>query len=204
VRHEGIDILADPGTYCYHGEPVWRKWFRSTAAHNTVEVAGLNQAESGGPFLWTSQVRTTTLSCEIGEEPIQTWRAEHDGYRRLKIPITHQRSVTLDSPRRRLTVVDTFDAAATVPARLCWHFGPRVLVNLEGAQAVLSWQVGSDTRRGAVFLPAGLEWTHHRAEVDPVVGWYSPRFADRIPATSLIGDGAVSNSTSLVTELELP
>ena len=31
VRHEGVDILADPGTYCYHGEPEWRRWFRSTA-----------------------------------------------------------------------------------------------------------------------------------------------------------------------------
>ncbi len=24
VRHDGVDILADPGTYCYHGEPEWR------------------------------------------------------------------------------------------------------------------------------------------------------------------------------------
>ena len=49
VRHDGVDILADPGTYCYHGEPAWREWFRSTAAHNTVEVGGVTQAESGGP-----------------------------------------------------------------------------------------------------------------------------------------------------------
>ncbi|HET7277307.1 MAG TPA: alginate lyase family protein, partial [Dermatophilaceae bacterium] len=35
VRHEGVDILADPGTYCYHGEPDWRSYFRSTRAHNT-------------------------------------------------------------------------------------------------------------------------------------------------------------------------
>jgi hypothetical protein len=50
VRHDGVDIVADPGTYCYHGEPAWREWFRSTAAHNTVEMAGVSQAESGGPF----------------------------------------------------------------------------------------------------------------------------------------------------------
>ena len=24
VRYDGVDILADPGTYCYHGEPEWR------------------------------------------------------------------------------------------------------------------------------------------------------------------------------------
>ncbi len=46
VRHDGVDILADPGTYCYHGEPAWRDYFRSTAAHNTLEVAGVSQAES--------------------------------------------------------------------------------------------------------------------------------------------------------------
>ncbi|MDQ6727567.1 MAG: heparinase II/III family protein, partial [Actinomycetota bacterium] len=27
VRHGGVDVLADPGTYCYHGEPRWRAWF---------------------------------------------------------------------------------------------------------------------------------------------------------------------------------
>ena len=32
----------------------------STAAHNTVEVGGVSQSESGGPFLWTTQARTRT------------------------------------------------------------------------------------------------------------------------------------------------
>jgi Heparinase II/III-like protein/Heparinase II/III N-terminus len=204
VRHDGVDVFADPGTYCYHGEPEWREWFRSTAAHNTVEIGAQNQAESGGPFLWTSRVRTTTLICEVGEQQVQTWSAEHDGYRRLKTPTTHHRSVTLDSPRRRLTVVDTFDCTTTIPARLSWHLGPDVGVEMQGAQANLAWQVGSQTRQGTLFLPAGLDWTTHRAEVDPVVGWYSPRFAARVPATCLIGNGVISYSTRLVTQLELP
>ena len=86
VRHDGVDILADPGTYCYHGEPGWRDWFRSTSAHNTVELDGQNQSQSGGPFLWTTQARTTPLMCDIGDQATQTWSAEHDGYRRLNIP----------------------------------------------------------------------------------------------------------------------
>ena len=40
VRCDGVDILADPGTYCYHGEPEWRSYFRSTIGHNTVEIGG--------------------------------------------------------------------------------------------------------------------------------------------------------------------
>ncbi len=31
------------------------EWFRSTAAHNTVEIGGVSQSESGGPFLWNTQ-----------------------------------------------------------------------------------------------------------------------------------------------------
>ena len=86
VRHDGIDILADPGTYCYHGEPEWRQWFRSTAAHNTLEISRVSQSESGGPFLWTTHARATTLAFDLAERPVQTWSAEHDGYRRLAPP----------------------------------------------------------------------------------------------------------------------
>ena len=44
VRYGGVDVLADPGTYCYHGDPAWRSYFRSTIAHNTLEVAAANQS----------------------------------------------------------------------------------------------------------------------------------------------------------------
>ena len=114
LRHDGVDVLTDPGTYCHHGEPRWRDWFRSTAAHNTVEVNGVRQAESGGPFLWITQPRTRTITCDVGEESVQTWWAEHDGYLRLDTATAHRRAVTLDSPGRVLTVVDTFDTPGEV------------------------------------------------------------------------------------------
>jgi hypothetical protein len=55
-----------------------------------------------------------------------------------------------------------------------------------------------------MLLPQGLSWTVHRASVDPVIGWYSPRFGSRIPATSLVGRGMTASTTRLVTKLELP
>jgi hypothetical protein len=204
VRHDGVDILADPGTYCYHGEPEWREWFRSTAAHNTVELGGVNQAESGGPFLWNTHPQTATLSCDVGEQPTQTWTAEHDGYRRLDTPTRHRRSATLDSPRRRLTIIDSFDTAAAVSVRLNWHLGPDIVVDLDGTRATLRWQRGPDRRQGTMLLPEGLSWTVHRATVDPIIGWYSPRFGSRVPATSLVGRGMTASTTRLVTKLELP
>jgi hypothetical protein len=204
VRHEGVDILADPGTYCYHGEAEWRQWFRSTGAHNTIEVGGVGQSDSGGPFLWKTQAQTTTLTCDVGEQPVQTWRAEHDGYLRLDTPTTHRRSVMLDSPRRCLTVIDTLDAVAPVGVSMTWQLGPKVHVELNGAHAALSWSVGPERRRGLMILPKELAWTCHRGEVDPIEGWYSPRFGARVAATSLIGRGMASSSTRLFTALELP
>ena len=38
------EILIDPGTYTYVGDPKWRGWFRGTGAHNTIRVDGLDQA----------------------------------------------------------------------------------------------------------------------------------------------------------------
>jgi hypothetical protein len=202
VRHNGVDILADPGTYCYHGERMWREWFRSTAAHNTVEVAGVNQAESGGPFLWITKPRTRT-TCDVGELPLQTWTAEHDGYLRLSASTLHRRGVTLDSGRRVVTVVDTLDINGEAPLRLSWHLGPGVVVDLDGTRAQLSWQVGADSHHGTLVLPEALAWTSHTAEIDPILGWYSPRFGRRVPTTSLVGRGT-SSSTRVVTVLELP
>jgi len=204
VRHDGVHVLADPGTYCYHGETVWREWFRSTAAHNTVEIGSVSQAESGGPFLWNTHPRTTTLSCDVGVKPTQSWAAEHDGYLRLDTPARHRRSATLDSPGRRLTIVDTVDAQAAVPVRLSWQLGPDIVVDLDGARATLSWRRGADHRQGIMLLPDDLSWTVHRAAVDPIEGWYAPRFGTRVPAASLIGRGVVTSSTRLVTELDLP
>ena len=79
VRCGGVDILADPGTYCYHGEPAWRSYFRSTVAHNTAELAGRNQSTEGGPFLWLRHA--TARETEVRDDGATVvWAAEHDGY----------------------------------------------------------------------------------------------------------------------------
>ncbi|MEJ7607877.1 MAG: alginate lyase family protein, partial [Bryobacteraceae bacterium] len=49
------EVLIDPGTYTYVSDPAWRNWFRGTAAHNTVQIAELDQGEPAGSFKWNSR-----------------------------------------------------------------------------------------------------------------------------------------------------
>ncbi|MYW94025.1 heparinase [Amycolatopsis rubida] len=185
VRHDGVDLLADPGTYCYHGEPEWRAYFRSTLGHNTLQLGGVDQSTSGGPFLWTRHAQSRTLAAT----PAQ-WQAEHDGY----APALHRRSVELSG--RTLTVVDEVTGGGS--AKLAFHLGPLLDAELDGNTARLTWP----GRTATMELPPQLAWTAHRGEANPPLGWYSPGFGRREPATTLVGSGPVTGP--LTTVLRLP
>ncbi|MFH1294041.1 MAG: alginate lyase family protein, partial [Pseudomonadota bacterium] len=47
-----VPILIDLGSGQYNGNQDIRNFFRSTIAHNTIEIGGINQAKILGPFLW--------------------------------------------------------------------------------------------------------------------------------------------------------
>src|SRR5262249_33536788 len=48
----GHELLIDAGTSIYNCSPEWRRFFRSTAAHNTVVVDQKSQCEPGATFRW--------------------------------------------------------------------------------------------------------------------------------------------------------
>jgi hypothetical protein len=187
VRHRGVDILADPGTYCYHGEPQWRSYFRSTRAHNTLELDGTDQSASGGPFLWTRHARSRVL-----DHGHSRWQAEHHGYAPAAV---HRRTVELDGPLVR--IVDEIHGAASREGVLSFHLGPQVDVVLDGPSARLRWAGGS----ADLALPTSLCWTAHRGETSPPLGWYSPGFGRKQPAVTLVGRGLITSSEALLTTL---
>lgn len=195
VRHDGVEILSDPGTYCYHGDPEWRAYFRSTLGHNTLELDGLDQSRSGGPFLWTRHAETRVLAAPVAGEPVQRWRAEHDGYR----PTVHRRTVELDGGSAELRVLDDIVGATTHHCRLAFHLGPAVEVELAGHEATLSWTRDGITGSAVLALPAELSWTTHRGETDPPLGWHSPGFGRKTPSHTLIGAGPTGSGTLTTT-----
>jgi len=199
LRYGGVDILADPGTYCYHGEPEWRSYFRSTLGHNTLMLDGRSQSAAGGPFLWLRQARTTELEVEDIGDAVE-WTAEHDGYQSLGSPARHRRCVRLDRACRIVDIVDEI-IGGSHEACLAFHLGPDVHAELDGATASLSWPAPAPGE-ARLELPQALQWRLHRGETDPVIGWYSPGLGRRVPAFTLVGRGISSPDRPFSTRLE--
>ncbi len=202
VRHAGVDILADPGTYCYHGEPAWRSYFRSTIAHNTVELGGQNQSREGGPFLWLRHAHAREIAV-FDDGDFASWTAEHYGYLLLNPPARHRRSVQLDRVSRSIDITDMIDGAAH-DVRLAFHLGPDVHAELRESSAVLSWPTAATAGSARLELPAELRWSLHRGETDPILGWYSHGLGRRVPAFTLLGCGRAVPGKPLTTRLVFP
>ena len=203
LRHGSVDLLADPGTYCYHGEPEWRSYFRSTRAHNTVEIDGVNQSVEGGPFLWRTHTDGVIEPADEHVEGRQAWGAHHTGYARLDPALRHTRRVTLDSATGELEVIDILTGSSPHTARLCWHLGPEVSATLDRASATLCWRGDDGAQQANLVLPPALQWTEHRGETEPISGWYSPRFGERVPSTTLVGCAEWIGTITLRTALQL-
>jgi hypothetical protein len=199
VRYAGIDILADPGTYCYHGEREWRSYFRSTIAHNTAELDGQSQSSERGPFMWARHAQAREVEV-IDDGDIARWTAEHSGYASLDPPATHRRSVLLDRASRSLDIIDEIEGRHQV--RLAFHFGPEVHVELDGSSAALKWPQTGTPGAAQLELPGVLQWSLHRGETDPILGWYSPSLGRRVPAYTLLGRGYCALGAPLATRLE--
>jgi hypothetical protein len=195
VRYDGTDVLADPGTYCYHGEPRWRSYFRSTLAHNTIEVGYQDQSTSGGPFLWIRHARSRLIELETDADgEVTTWSAEHDGYRSLTPPVRHRRSVRLASRLRRIEIVDCLETTGGHAFRMAFHLGPDIHARMVGHSIDLTWSEGTSTRSATLSLPDGPLWSLSRGATDPILGWYSPRFGENQQAWAVIGEGTCSRT----------
>jgi hypothetical protein len=212
VRYGGVDILADPGTYCYHGEPQWRQYFQSTIGHNTVEVDGQWQSDRGGAFLWLRHARAYETAV-TDDGTAASWTAEHDGYAAARKPAVHRRLVRLDRSAQSVEITDTVSGGGH-DVRLAFHLGPEVEAELAGSVATLRWTedpaqpagpgqpAGSVGRTARLILPGTLRWYLRRGQTDPILGWYSPGLGQRVPAWTLLGTGACGPGDRLTTLLE--
>jgi hypothetical protein len=114
------EILIDPGTYTYVGEPVCRDRFRGSAAHNTLRVDGLDQATPAGPFRWLDKPRAEIRQWSAG--PAQDYLDAVVHCARFE----HRRRVAFVKPNLMFVLDEVSGGGGEHLVEQFWHAGAPV------------------------------------------------------------------------------
>ncbi len=151
VRRGGEELLIDPGTYEYVGEE--RDRFRDTAAHNTIRIDGLDQADPDGSFAWNGRPEVEIADLN---EAVCRYRG-----------FTHRRKLIYEGAR--LEIIDEVDGpAGDHRIEQFWHAGAPV-----GKCSATSFRIGAKTtltlEEGATLEPGWRSTAYGRKEVTAVI-----------------------------------
>ncbi len=168
VAINGRSFLIDSGTRCYVSDGPNRNKFRGTAAHNTLQVDGVDQAEPFGPFAWRLLPRVS-VERWIAGHTFDFFSGVHDGYRRLPHPVIHQRYLFYLKGQFWL-VLDRAEGDGSHQLALHWHISPEIKAASAGAgNFVLAGEEGQVL---ALVAEHGHQWRHEikEDEVSPSYG----------------------------------
>ncbi|RWP42903.1 heparinase II/III-family protein [Mesorhizobium sp.] len=179
---DGEPVLVDPGTWLYGSGGVWRNWFRSTPAHNTLNIEGKSQSIIAGMFNWSHKAIAELVESEPGTH----WklRARHDGYK-SRFGVVHQRTVTHKADG--IVVNDQLlggRRVAEIVFQLAAGLGTdrdeNTVTVLRGDEPLIAMRFPD----AAVDIRAG-------GDAPGQGGWVSPRFGVRQPAERIAWRGEV-------------
>lgn len=199
LRAFGEDVFIDPGTYDYFTYPEWRTYFRSTRAHNTLEVDGLDQSEMLGPFLWGQRAETRMLEWAPTDDGGRV-QAEHNGYARLSDPVIHRRAIEMRGHSGQIFIEDEVIAHKSHGVGLYFHVGHRCRVVRRDTH-----DVAIETPRGVVELRLDprLSVSIVQGSEDPISGWVSEGYHRKSPTTTIVGRCTIQGRLLLRTEILL-
>ncbi len=156
VRIGPTVLLGDPGTGSYTGAPGLRDTLRGTAAHNTVSVDGMDQADVLDAFKWLNPHATTLLAWSTSAA-FDYAAAAHDGYQRLRHPVRHRREILFVRPEYWI-VVDHLSGPDRHVLTQRLHFPTAVEVTAAGANAFDASVPGASARARLLFPSATAEF----------------------------------------------
>jgi uncharacterized heparinase superfamily protein len=168
----GSRFLVNSGTGDYERGP-WRDYWRSTRAHNTVEIDGTNQSEVWDSFRMARRARPLDVTELHGREGVRGVTGAHDGYRRLVSPVIHRRTVATIGDG--WVVVDSLQGTGTHAVRSLLHTPPEVSMSVSDGAVDLS---RGDHR--IVVEPLGdLQAQVRGSSTEPIENWHATRLGER-------------------------
>jgi hypothetical protein len=192
LASNGRMLLMDPGTLEYVGENGGdRAFFRGTAAHNTMRVDGLDQANGIVPFGWTNLPVVKAERWTVGQK-FNFFVGSHNGYERLPAPVMHRRWVFHRKSQFWL-VRDEAIGQGEHAIELAWHLG----ANLSPASA-RDYLFGDREESFGLVTAEGHGWSQsaHRGNWSPAYG--------RQERTTVIAFGKVATLPTEFVTLLLP
>ena len=189
----GRAVLVDPGTYTYTAPVAQRDRFRSSAAHNTVTVAGASSSVPRGPFSWR----------HIGDSKVTAWTpglrcdafaGAHDGYARLLPPALHRRAV-LFLKGDYWIVRDRIVTDGNHDVTLHLHFAPDIAVETPSPTRAVGMWDRDEVLDIAVFTQAGGDVMQRRTD------WVSTSYGARRSAHACVFTARGAGLRDLVTFL---
>jgi hypothetical protein len=129
MSYQTYDIIVDPGTYTYMGDPVVRNRFRSTRSHNTVMENNFEQNRLGKSLfkmyndasVIVNTIDDTILDCQ------------HNGFV-IKGGAIHRRIFNVND--RQIIIKDVLDSSHPLTAFL--HFAPDIVIQSQNDHFIVS------------------------------------------------------------------
>lgn len=181
----GLRLIVDAGVGSEEPSP-WPVYFRSTAAHNVVSVAGMDQVAAGRMPV-VSDVQW------VVRDGLLYYGGTHDGFARLArdLRLRHRRHVFC-LPGRFWLVCDEVLGTEGWEAESFVHFHPETELTAvcDGHPAFLASRAAGAWVRVVPFGAAETRILHGAIEPSPN-GWYAPRHGERhaAPVLSLVTAG---------------
>ena len=185
----GQNVLCDSGSFRYYipDNPALEYYFKSTAAHNTVEIDGRDPRELVSRFLWLPWPRARVRRFETGHAGAAIFEGEDYGYDRAPWHIVRRRTlVALDGDV--WIVVDDLLGEGEHQATLRWHL-------LDGSCTTghENHEVRLETPAGDVFIavatsPAaldGFDVIRGCDEPGRILGFAAPYYGECLPIPTL-------------------
>ncbi len=176
----GEPMLVDPGFFTYNGEEEWHRYFRESAAHNTVVVDGVSQAVYCGRLKW-SHGPDVDLGTFATSDEIDFVEGSHDGFARLSPGVRHRRAILFAKPDYWI-IRDDLTGSEEHDITLYFHFAPGVSVALVGPGQIRARSAGGSDLELILVGVQGSQVIQREGGARPSDGWVAPGYEARRPA----------------------
>jgi hypothetical protein len=143
IQAGGEDLIVDPGTGGYTADLAERDRFRSTAAHNTVRVDGLEINPIPPLPFQLPGVDRPSIARSAFRRTFDLVEALHHGYERLVDPVVHRRVVLLNALTRRIVIEDRLEGRERHRLEWFFHLAPRVAAEMDEQTRRLEGRAGT-------------------------------------------------------------